>query len=594
MPIPITCDHCGKSMQVPERMAGRTGKCPGCGHLVKIPAAPPAAGPAPGPARAAVQAPVGRAEGPAACREHKGKPVGKCGGCGQPICLECRKAFGYFCGPACRDATRAQHPPETDLEAKAADRALVAKADALLARGRKLLVFAGLGLGALILVWILLAMRGRVAWEVTDSARLYESAVASGDAVYALTGQGKVVSLDPRSGAVRWAADAGGNEAAADRMVFAWNAELRPAAGRLLCIAGETVTAFDPATGKTAWQHRAPGSGRFGRFRSGTSGLAASDSAIALACDTSIVCLDPSTGKARWTTDLKDLSPSLVGLQGPHVYAAGPPGTVACLSAKDGTVAWTWTMDAEFRKGAPRGLEQLLPRADGVVAATARLAFRLDAKGALRWSAESGPYEDDLVGTTLAEVGNRLFFAGHFKGVMLEAASGRVLWRIAVGNSPRLEWTDGRTLLLTADGPGGPAFQKIEGGPAGMAKYAGSLQGGISMGTGRSMAAFDADTGNSRWSHPAGDGVFVGDGVAYTAGQEGKVALLEPTIEGKFKTLLFAVAVDLATGEPRWRWERLHASGSAVLSARHLLLLGSVAGEKPKDPAVGFVLALDR
>ena len=32
MTIPLTCGQCGKTMQVPERMAGRQGKCPGCGH----------------------------------------------------------------------------------------------------------------------------------------------------------------------------------------------------------------------------------------------------------------------------------------------------------------------------------------------------------------------------------------------------------------------------------------------------------------------------------------------------------------------------------------------------------------------------------
>src|SRR4051812_10855318 len=49
MPIPVHC-ACGKTLNVPEKHAGKKGKCPACGAVVDIPslsAAPPARPPAP-------------------------------------------------------------------------------------------------------------------------------------------------------------------------------------------------------------------------------------------------------------------------------------------------------------------------------------------------------------------------------------------------------------------------------------------------------------------------------------------------------------------------------------------------------------------
>lgn len=43
MPLKIHCPQCRKSLTVPEQLAGRTGKCPGCGASVSIPPLPPPA-----------------------------------------------------------------------------------------------------------------------------------------------------------------------------------------------------------------------------------------------------------------------------------------------------------------------------------------------------------------------------------------------------------------------------------------------------------------------------------------------------------------------------------------------------------------------
>jgi len=42
--IEVVCPSCGAKLNVPERYAGRTGKCKGCGAAVTVPAAPTEAG----------------------------------------------------------------------------------------------------------------------------------------------------------------------------------------------------------------------------------------------------------------------------------------------------------------------------------------------------------------------------------------------------------------------------------------------------------------------------------------------------------------------------------------------------------------------
>jgi len=39
-PIRFTCQHCGKEVQAPASAAGRTGKCPYCGHSNPVPTPP--------------------------------------------------------------------------------------------------------------------------------------------------------------------------------------------------------------------------------------------------------------------------------------------------------------------------------------------------------------------------------------------------------------------------------------------------------------------------------------------------------------------------------------------------------------------------
>lgn len=79
MPIRVECD-CGKSLNVPDKLAGKKGKCPACGAVLNIPAG--GGGDAGG---AEVSAPAPKAAG-------SGK---KCPNCGKQwaadavICVAC-------------------------------------------------------------------------------------------------------------------------------------------------------------------------------------------------------------------------------------------------------------------------------------------------------------------------------------------------------------------------------------------------------------------------------------------------------------------------------------------------------------------------
>jgi hypothetical protein len=41
MPVPVSCPTCGSKLQAPEKLSGRSVKCPKCGELLAIPAAAP-------------------------------------------------------------------------------------------------------------------------------------------------------------------------------------------------------------------------------------------------------------------------------------------------------------------------------------------------------------------------------------------------------------------------------------------------------------------------------------------------------------------------------------------------------------------------
>ena len=39
MPIPVKCSNCGKTLNVPDSMAGKKGKCPKCKKVILVPTA---------------------------------------------------------------------------------------------------------------------------------------------------------------------------------------------------------------------------------------------------------------------------------------------------------------------------------------------------------------------------------------------------------------------------------------------------------------------------------------------------------------------------------------------------------------------------
>jgi ribosomal protein L37AE/L43A len=104
MPIRVRCPGCGQSLNAPDRLAGKTAKCPACGNPVTIPAAaaavatppdvgtsgPPAASPPPLPAS---PPPPARPSFPAPAASG-GMSRMKCESCGGVI--EYQSGQGYF------------------------------------------------------------------------------------------------------------------------------------------------------------------------------------------------------------------------------------------------------------------------------------------------------------------------------------------------------------------------------------------------------------------------------------------------------------------------------------------------------------------
>jgi outer membrane protein assembly factor BamB len=604
MPIPIQCEQCGKPMQVPERMAGKKGKCPACGGLIEIPAAPPAASPGSAPPSSPATAAPASAT---ACREHGGKAVGTCGACGGALCLECRKAYGYFCSAACRDKARANRPSAAEAEERAAAKAMTQKAEVLMAHGRKIAIGAVAVGVVLLLLWILPTLRSRVAWEAA-SEQPYLSGIGGDDGVFAVTGDRKIAAIDPASGAARWTVDAPGGAGDKRFEFFGPPLVLRRVGPRLLCAGPGGLTAFDAATGTVAWKGPAAAADRFGAFlHDDATRLVTGDGIVVLAGEDGPVCLDAATGKVRWSGGAREgdtepgpktpaLRPQLIALacDAGRIYAVTAPASLECRAAKDGARLWSWIPAGGSGAGmAGVGRVGLLPIAGGVVVSHGRKATCLDAQGKVRWSVEGGAPDEYNWGTSLAAASGRVLFHAYGVTMLVDPATGKEAWRQSFGNDIEVAWSDAQTILVTCSGDAGPSVQ-ASGGVGGAIQYAGTLRGGISTGSGQTLAALRAADGKGIWSaNGLGGQVLVDGGTAYAIAQEGKVALLDPT-EDHFKSQMFVAAVDLATGAARWRWERLRAHAFGALAGGRLLLVGSVSGEKKDAKPTGFVAALSR
>lgn len=64
MPIAFQCPSCNKQLRVPETAVGKRAKCPGCQHVLTVPAASTISGAAPAPASPPPGPPVGLPPGP--------------------------------------------------------------------------------------------------------------------------------------------------------------------------------------------------------------------------------------------------------------------------------------------------------------------------------------------------------------------------------------------------------------------------------------------------------------------------------------------------------------------------------------------------
>lgn len=137
------------------------------------------------------------------CERHPELVAGsRCGHCGRGICRECIKEFGYYCSPACLEASKGQI---TDEDRESAEKAWEELATAA-KTGRNialciaaLLVFAGL-----VAVWkLFLDPVGKVCWRWEHSADLHTMRIlGSRDGEVVVRSGQQIVTLQAKNGKI--------------------------------------------------------------------------------------------------------------------------------------------------------------------------------------------------------------------------------------------------------------------------------------------------------------------------------------------------------------------------------------------------------
>ena len=102
---------CGHIVKLPDNYIPNEIPCPLCGKSIPVSGiVPPASSPTPEKPELTVK----RGD-PNTCKKHPGKkPVGKCNTCEKPICIQCRKEFGYFCSEECKSKIKEQKEKMSD------------------------------------------------------------------------------------------------------------------------------------------------------------------------------------------------------------------------------------------------------------------------------------------------------------------------------------------------------------------------------------------------------------------------------------------------------------------------------------------------
>lgn len=134
------------------------------------------------------------------CETHDADAIGACGQCGKPICEQCRREFGYFCGESCLNQSlgTVDHASKAKLENSMRSFHLVTR----IIKYALLAVFLFLLVGAGWLVWTrFLDPAGNVVWQWNHSFKYERLTLLKSDAKeIVLKIAGEVVAVDPKVG----------------------------------------------------------------------------------------------------------------------------------------------------------------------------------------------------------------------------------------------------------------------------------------------------------------------------------------------------------------------------------------------------------
>jgi outer membrane protein assembly factor BamB len=313
------------------------------------------------------------------------------------------------------------------------------------------------------------------------------------------------------------------------------------------------VYAISARTGKLRWQRKAGAlAASSPTWHNGKLFLVANgggSGGVAASGPGTVWCLDAKTGRIAWSTRLASASESSPLVTGGRVYLGSQDGTVYALSDASGAIEWRWKAGGAVKAGIAISQGRLF-----VGDYSGQMTALRPDDGSVIWQASSSGLSFGRSGNFYATpaVAFGRVYAGNTDGFIYSfaARTGRLAWRHGTG-----------AYVYSAP---------VVAAPAGMppAVFEGSYSG--------EFLALDARTGSVLWSYPAG-GTISG-----AASLIGRVVYFS-TLSKKTTT-----GLDARTGHVVWRFGH-GAFDPAISDGRRLYLTGysSLYGFEPRHQAAG-------
>ena len=299
----------------------------------------------------------------------------------------------------------------------------------------------------------------------------------------------------------------------------AWVGPMRTMGGLVVAPSEEGVSAFHPATGQPAWTTEAC------RWPEWASHITNPGTDVAVfACDRSYVGIDPVSGRELWRHD-RPAGVDRTRVAGGLLLTASPTEVVG-VDLATGVEAWRWTGFGDTTATAD---------ADGYYLANDAGVTAFDkATGEPRWSLPE-PTSDIWAGGDAVYVRT-----SDHRLVKVDGASGAVVWT-SLPEATRLDWS-----VVVGEGDGVVVLQTARDDDR--------------------FTAYDAATGEQRWTHDAPDG-----SAATASVTDGEFVVTDLDDGG-------VVVMDTPTGEIRC--ELPDAVDVAVVSDRRAVVIAVVGGRQ--------------